>query len=665
MVIAFVLALVPAVAQAVFDGRVEATRDLAWTCSSQTQPVRTVETGSVVTWEWGCLAGHVLRCDAPGQEPRDFAASECNGRLVSQPANTVTLDWRDEASATVEWRELGSTGTRLLASRVLTGRQPQVPVARAPRILRVHRPGAAPVSLYVPGVADAVVRVPAPEPGGEVAWLPAAGVGSPVAVALAGLTAARIELPPAASFTRQAQFAGTVDARLVFSSQLTTERVPLEIVDGATVEVGRGNFEAMSELTLVGEPGLEQHAPTSLQLNRLDEADGSMSRQPVWRSAVQASSESMAWVVDGLPEGTYEAVLTGDQPIASTVVELPANQRVQAPLATPNVEVFGEVTLAGAVPPEGTRIHFEFDKQRFSTTTGPGGTYRVRAGTPGRYTARLEAAKYFWTWTDHVNFVEGANRFDWKIPGGSLRLRLRRDDGQAIDEVVQLQCRARGFHAAGPIMRDEVAHPVLIAGLPLDEITCSADTKSGLVSNELLVRLSSNTPSIDTALSLRMLAGMVELRSTGGATIPGARITVGNMTLDEEPVGSGLYKLLRAIPGSGVLIQAPGHLPMCRALREADYPLVRWTLVPAGSVPFIIRLTPRATRPPGRLFGLPGSECPVNLFALEPGLRNSGTASTEIRLMLPPGTYQYQPYALFPLQTFSVPGPPLELTRPK
>jgi len=114
-----------------------------------------------------------------------------------------------------------------------------------------------------------------------------------------------------------------------------------------------------------------------------------------------------------------------------------------------------------------------------------------------------------------------------------------------------------------------------------------------------------------------------------------------------------------------MLLQAPGHVPMCRVLEETDYPLVRLVMPTAGTIPQIIRLTPRASRPPGRLFGLPGSECPVSLFALEPALRNLGSASTDIHLMLPAGTYQYQPYALFPLQTFSVPGPPLELTRPK
>lgn len=381
-----------------------------------------------------------------------------------------------------------------------------------------------------------------------------------------------------------------------------------------------------------------------------------------WRCAVLGARLARKRVVT---PGSIEVLLQGEMPLAQASVTIDAGERAQVTLARPTVEVTGQVFFGSVPAPAGTRIHFELERQRISTTTGEEGAFHVRLMTPGRYTARLESGRYFWTWTDSVDLVAGANRFDWRVPAGALRLTLKRHDGLTIDESVQLQCASKGFHAAGPVLPEELEQPVVIAGLPLDEVRCSADTKSGLVSNQLLVRLTSRSPVVDSTLDLRLLVGQVELRGALGGPLSGARVTVANMTLAEAPPGSGVYSLVRATPGAGMLITAPGHLPLCRIVKETDYPLFRLSMQEAGSAQVTFRLTPQATRPPGMVYGVPGSECPVMLFAFEPTLRSVGENSTEIRFFLPPGAYQYQPYSLFPLQPFSVPGSPLELTRPE
>jgi len=630
------------------------------------------QVGSQDIWRWTCGPAASVRCDSPSHEPVDLLFPQCEDRVLREaPVRRLKVSWSDARPLSIEWREVPVQGpTTQIAVREYSPTPDGHAVlflGRAERLMRFMRVDAAPLSVLLPASnADFAeeLSLPDAEAGGEIVFL---NVGPPVgaitALEVAGHSVVRVKIDSSSRVSRARLFPGQLEGRLVFSSGLKSEPRVFSVHAGSTTELSRETFDPRSELVISADDELSGYQPLNLALYRLVSTGGSSERTLIWRTAL--TPPDLSWRIDGLEAGTYEAQLASDEPLASTTVELGVNESAQARLAVPSVQIVGNLEIGGSAAPAGTRIHFEIDQQRFEATTDERGSYSARAGKPGRYTARIESAKYLWTWTESVSFVEGLNRFDWRIPGGSLKLKLRREDGKQLDETVQLQCSARGFHSAGPVMANEVAETVVLLGLPFEAIKCSADTKSGLVSDELLVRLTATTPSVDSTLRLRSLPGKIDLRDAVGNPLSGARVNVGNITLDEDPPGSGQYALVRSVPGSGMLITAKGHLPMCRQLKESDFPLLRLSMVAGGTMQATIRLTPQASRPPGLMHGVPGSECPIPLFAFDPVVRSFGATSTDILLRLPEGTFQYQPYSLFPLQTFVVPGPPLELTRPK
>lgn len=653
-----------ATGQSIADG-VLISRDIgAWSCKgSAAASVRFVRSSTEDTWYWSCQPGSFVQCDRHNGEPRDVSFPNCESTaLTDGQMRVVSVKSPDRRALSVEWRRLSEDGTQLLARRALDTGDVSIPASTDRRVLRLFRDGAAPVSFLLPAATTAVpLKLNDAEPGGELVHLDQSRIGRIAALALSGQSAPRIPVgaPP---LTRWSLFSGIYSVRLAFSSGLLSETREIRLEDGKTTELLSGYFNPRSELVVEAEPEVMNFDPWALTVHRIDHDGGSATRKLIWKS--ETFSPALEWTIDGLEPGFYEVSIDGGQPIAKADAELGMHQSARVALTAPTAEISGRITMGDGPAPEGTRIHFEFNKARFQTTTGVDGTYRVRLAGPGKYIARIESAKYVWTWTDTVDVSAGLNRFDWTIPGGVLRVRILREDGKPIDENVQLQCAGRGFHAAGPVMTTEIGEPVVLTGLPFGEISCSADTNSGLVSDKLTVRLTSTSPSVDSSLRLRLLLGKIELISAQGTPLPGARVTVANITLDEEPAGSGVYALTRVAPGAGMLITAPGHLPLCRRLKPTDFPSTQIVMSAAGTVPSVIRLTPRATRAPGQVFGLLGSECPVPLHALEPKLRQVNGQSTDITFALPAGTYQYQPYSLFPLQTFSVPGAPLELTRP-
>jgi hypothetical protein len=446
----------------------------------------------------------------------------------------------------------------------------------------------------------------------------------------------------------------------VYSSQLSTKPRDIELTAETTSEIGDDFFPPMSELLVAADDGLLDHLPRRLELLRVDRDGGVESRSSIWAGG--APSAPMEWRIDGLQPGEYEAVLFSDHgPIALATAFASGNATASLQLRRPSVVVDGTVSF-GARLAANTTLHFELERQRFTATTDQDGFYTVVLPKPGRYTARVEATKYFWSWTDEVDLREGRNRFDWRVPGATLEIGIHRDDGQPIDEPVQLECMGPAYRAAGPITVGEAGAPVVISGVAFGEVWCSADTASGFVAERARAMVSDASPHAKVDLRLRHMLGTLELRSADDRLVSGATVVAGNVTLPEQPPGSGLYTIRRSAPGEGMSIVATGHLPVCRVLSAGDFPNLRVSLTASSGLPVRFILTPHATRPPGYLHGLPGSECPVPLMALNPALRNVGQ-STILDFALPAGTYQYQPFATYPLQTFSVPGAPLELTR--
>jgi hypothetical protein len=637
-----------------------------WRCTSDQTRVVQIDTGpgNNGSWQWDCFERVVVSCDHPSAEPRDIGYPTCLSRstLQADGHRQVSFDDLGASGATLEWRAASAQGTELLAARPLVGEPATVMVAPDVRILRIIRPQAAPYSLHVGRyVSDEPVSIPPPEAGAELVYLSTEADSRGIsALVVEDHLQTRLPGRRASYLSRAVLPAGQYDLRPIYSSGLRGQAIPSVLENSRTTEVTSLSFHATGGALVSAPDDILEHTPRSLEIHAVSNDGSASQRTLVWSGAVP--QPPLAWMIDGLSPGSFAVVLKSDeQTITAESIEVGPDRTTAVELQSPRVFVDGVLSY-GAVPAVDTPLHFEIERQRYRAVTDAAGRFTLALPKPGRYTARIEATKYFWGWTDDVELQAGRNRFDWKVPGGTISLSIGRADGVGLNEVVQLKCLGPKYRAAGPLTVEELGAPIIIGGVPWGEVTCTADTMSGLVSERAVARLSETNPNAEMTLNMKLRVSMLELRDARGDLLSGARVVIGNVTAPETPAGSGHYEVRRSLPGDGMSIIAPGHVPVCRILKESDFPTARFQLVAHGTTAVAFRLTPVATRPPGFLHHLPGSECPVPLLHLNPRLMRVGT-STEISFVLPPGTYQYQPFGTYPLQTFTVPGPVLELRR--
>ncbi len=96
--------------------------------------------------------------------------------------------------------------------------------------------------------------------------------------------------------------------------------------------------------------------------------------------------------------------------------------------------------------------------------------------------------------------------------------------------------------------------------------------------------------------------------------------------MDDVPVGERLR------------VRAAGHAPLCHVLEPRDLPELQVAL---SSAPHALRLHVAARVPweSGRLLGLPGSDCPVDMAEIGT-VTSLGDNRTTVLLRLPRGQYQ-------------------------
>lgn len=193
-----------------------------------------------------CAAPAIARCDVAGVEPIDIDVTAlCRGRHVTftPVVRAVVPDWAVRAPATVEWRAWADSVSRVLAVRQV---DPQAVepwgMGREARLLRVLRPEASPVTLFVPEASsdplDVAVSIPAPLPGGELVMaMGEAERQMPSLVLRGGAQARVIEINGAAIVAVPGLPAG--DYEIVFgSNDVPIGRVmPVRVVAGETIEV--------------------------------------------------------------------------------------------------------------------------------------------------------------------------------------------------------------------------------------------------------------------------------------------------------------------------------------------------------------------------------------------------------------------------------------------
>lgn len=640
------------------------------TSDSNQQTTSRLSVGDNGVVSWPCRDDEPLQCDGVGYEPIDVSRDRCVASRELTPKLAVPVKILVPGAldaVTLEWRQPSSHGTTLIATRKLSVSEGaiDVPVSYSPRVLRVFRSGAAPVSLAFKEPPDSrVATLPYPEHGGELFILNDAVEMPPVELLGVGDRSFALDLKRQ-SYARAAVVPGDYQFHLLYSSGVRTDGVAGRIEDGRTLELAPADFGPVGAAMITAEPQLLEQEGV-IRVLRQTEIGTAVTQTEVWSSESRGQS---SWFVDGLSAGSYEAQLELlDGTLIRNLFSVAGGARSQVRMAGGTTRVFGHVTIGGRPAKAGTRIHFAMARQLkpFEAIIDTNGNYSVTLGEPGRYTVRLMTAKYLSTWTDGVVLKAGLNKFDWVIPGGSLEITMRRDDASRIDEIVQLHIESPGFHAAAPIVPEEANTPLLVVGLPLsEEFTVRADTRSSLVAEPVKIGLTTTRPHREIELVLRDATSVLEVRSAStGDLLPDATAVAGNLNIEQDPLGSGYFKIRRTSPGTALLVKAPGRVPVCRVLRATDVPTLQLRLPDAELIPVEIRLDVRATRPVGFFMGLPGSDCPVPLMDVGPEMKYDGEGVV-FSVRLPAGTYQYTPYGRFPLQTFTVPGPGLSLHIPQ
>jgi hypothetical protein len=231
-----------------------------------------------------------------------------------------------------------------------------------------------------------------------------------------------------------------------------------------------------------------------------------------------------------------------------------------------------------------------------------------------------------------------------------------------INELVSIHLRGIFSTQDGFIDPSTDGTDVDLAGLLPGSYTIAADTPSGLVSSETAaVTTTADHPESDVELLLETVEGAIHVRDESGNPIGGVSILTNGIKLAETTPGT--FHLSRVAPGTSIGVFRPPYLPVCRVLSTADLPEIAITLV-AGDETGTIRLIPaRGAAAIGYVQDLPGSNCDVPVFRLNPEAKDEDGATTIVVRGLRSGVLRYRPTLSSDYKPWTVPGPPVVFTR--
>ena len=191
---------------------------------------------------WSCATDELLQCNAEGFEPLDTPATACTaGRVSVRMRRGAPVRLTLQGSATLEWRAVGVRGTQLLATRALPASS-DVLIAE-PRVLRVHRPGRAPISLVArPG---AKLVIPAGVEGGQLFGRVLGDVIRPERVHFTGPTVASVYVDPDGHYASPALLPGAYQVEAEYRGGIRSDAVTENVKAGRTTErFGVGTADA-------------------------------------------------------------------------------------------------------------------------------------------------------------------------------------------------------------------------------------------------------------------------------------------------------------------------------------------------------------------------------------------------------------------------------------
>jgi hypothetical protein len=626
--------------------------------------------GAELAWLWSCLPGDVVSCDAPGREPVDITAASCtspDAQAYMLPARQITL--ASQASGdmlTVEWLVEQREGLQRLAVRSFTPTisRMNVPVGDGKRVLRVHRRDAAPVTIAIePEPRSQTHAVPAPQSGGEVFGrvLPSVVI-RPQAIAINGNGTSDSTPVDERGYFRFAAIpkGGVYALSPVYKGPVTGTAIRVEVWLARSTDVLPLPLPATGGLSVTIDGSLS--APEArVRASLLGEENDGVGKRHAVRWSASLDPTVTLYEAEGLRPGRYLVELGGENSVlASALAEINVDVHTSVVLTRPRVAIEGRVTISGSRAPAGLLITFANGQREWRATTDDEGRVSLVVDRRGRFSVQIGAAQYLSAVMRTMTFDQEENEFNLDLPGGLLRVHLRRKDGMAVDEPVQIA--VTGPAQLGGFVKPGEGTDFLFIGLDYGKYRVTADTASNLVASPANASLTKEQPTATVDLVLEeQKRSVLHVVDPDGRPVHNAQVYAGALAPAEDPVGSGMYPLTRTPVGTEVLLAAPGFLPTC-ALAETD----DWTvslLRPSAHVSQI-RLTPTVAAAIGEVLGAPLSRCPVPLQMLPLRFeRDAGGALITIN-GLPEGQFGYRPRLFVPFSQLVVPGPPIAVAVP-
>jgi hypothetical protein len=616
---------------------------------------------------WTCGRDEMLQCNADGFEPRDVSASACKGSRLSirmRRGSPVRLTL--QGSATLEWRSIGARDTQLLATRTVSAGE--VLIAE-PRVLRVHRPGRAPVSLTARPLARLVI--PQGIEGGEIFGRVLGDRIRPERVHFTGPSQGSVYVDSDGLYASPALLPGTYQVEAEYRGGVRSESATVQVAPSQTSERFEIGTPDAGGVIVSATDGLCT-AGNSFDLTR-SVKDGNRVRLKRSASGFVTDLGCDA-IIEGLPPGRHQFVIFGpgkyaamhDRRAARDFTVVPGN-RVPLVMGLGPYRLSGTVTM-GNRPATGLTLQLStLDESMIKATgvTNERGQYSISAPTAGEYQLAVMGGTLMSVMRTGVRLSEQDSHFDWALPDSLLTVEVAIPQNARSKRLLTIHLRgSNGWHEFGYMTPDETV--VQFAGIPDDHYEVTAVSDTAVATSPVQVKINAQNRKATVVVKLEpMTAGLVRVTDPQGSPIINSQVRVGVMGLDRT--GSGIFRNDGVLaPGQMMTVAAPGFVPRCLIVSREMLPDTHVTLFPASRQSARLRFAPplEPWERPGLIHGLPGSDCPVGLEFFTTISRKSGNDATVVELGdLPEGTFGYAPSVRWPPQPLQVPGAVLEFTR--
>jgi len=321
--------------------------------------------------------------------------------------------------------------------------------------------------------------------------------------------------------------------------------------------------------------------------------------------------------VSGLRPGAYMLAARGQQgDVSSKQLTVAAGVLSRTEFQEPVAAMSGIVSLVDR-PLSNTPLEIASSlgpgDLRWAVRTDSAGAYRVALMSTGPHTMSLQPAGTSLGPQQTVDIRAGDQIVDWRVSGAAFQIEFEGWDGTPATITMTRQPSSLASQAMTNVQVSRSSDlPLKVEVVPFGEYRFSARTSSGLSTTTHLSNLSAEKPYERVRLDFRRRSGTLLVSDESGTNLTNA--TVGAAGRRIEPFGAGLFDLTGVSAGQEIQVSAAGYARTCVVRNESDAPLT--VRLQRGQTVFVAKQD--ADLLTGRLFGVPGSSCAVNMFSFQP-----------------------------------------------